>query len=462
MGGCNFNLEPTSVPKVKTKHRTIDTKIPVPESLPILETINTYESRSMHGQLPVVWDRAEGFSVHDLWGNKWLDFTSTIFVANAGHGNEQIINTLKTQLDKPLLHTYNFASKIRAEYLQLLIEKTPAQFEKVFLLSAGTEATECAMKLMRLYGSKIGKKKPGIITIKGNWHGRTMGAQMASSNLSQKEWIGFQDPNIYHLPFPYPWNDGIVNNGQCNFNKSIVELMSRHAISAKDDLCGFLLETFQGWGAIFYPSKFIQDLCIFAKENEMLVAFDEMQAGFGRTGKLFGYMHYNIEPDLLCCGKGVSSSLPLAVVLGSKEVMDLPEVGSMSSTHSANPLVCAAGKANLEEILSKDLIENSSSMGLLLHQQLNAIKNLFPQYIRYVFGKGLLAALVFIDEQGEPLSEMCSKTCENAMRKGLLLVHTGRESIKIAPPLVITKDALLEGLAVLEEAIQETILEEKC
>ena len=159
----------------------------MPESLPLLETLDQYETIAMHGQLPIVWDRAEGFQVHDAWGNTWIDFTSTIFVANAGHGNPRIVAAIREQLNKPLLHSYTFATKVRADYIKYLIESTPAQFEKAFLLSAGTEATECALKLMRMHGYKNGKRRPAIVTFEGNWHGRTLGAQMLRYNQAQKE-----------------------------------------------------------------------------------------------------------------------------------------------------------------------------------------------------------------------------------------------------------------------------------
>ena len=157
MSEFNFNLTPTTVPKVDTKYRKIATQLPVPESLEIIQTLYQYESSSMHGQIPMIWDRAEGVQVFDAWGNKWLDFTSTIFVANAGHGNKRIINALHEVLEKPLLHSYTYPTKERVDYLQYLIENTPSQFEKAFLTSAGTEATECALKLMRMYGQKYGK-----------------------------------------------------------------------------------------------------------------------------------------------------------------------------------------------------------------------------------------------------------------------------------------------------------------
>src|SRR3989338_6862887 len=454
MSGFKFSLIPTEVPKVNTKYRSIITPLPVPESLPMLTDIDKYESTSMHGQMPVICDRAEGFQVYDAWGNKWLDFTSTIFVTNSGHGNPLILDALRKVLGKPLLHTYTYCSKERAEYLKYLIENTPSQFEKAFLLSAGTEATECALKLMRMNGWKKGKKRPGIIAFEGNWHGRTVGAQMMGYNPSQKEWIGYLDPNIFHLPFPYPWRDEAINDPEGYFARSVEALLKEKGLSPDTDLCGFMLETYQGWGAIFYPPEFVQAIERFAKKYGMLLAFDEMQAGFGRTGKLFGYMHYGVEPDIICCGKGASSSLPLSIVLGIREIMDLPEIGSMSSTHSANPMVCAAGKANLESLLEEGLIENSRDFGEIFLTRLNEIKSRFPEYISCVSGKGLVAALIFLDPKNISL---CDIICESAMRRGLLVVHTGRESIKLAPPLTITKDALLEGLQVLEETIAACI-----
>jgi len=201
----------------------------------------------------------------------------------------------------------------------------------------------------------------------------------------------------------------------------------------------------------------VQELMIFAKENNMLVSFDEMQAGFGRTGKLFGYEHYKVEPDILCCGKGASSGLPLAIVLGSKEVMDLPDIGSMSSTHSANPLVCVAGHENLKAMFEDGLIDNSKKLGIIFHQKLNQIKDKYPNHLKYVFGKGLVAAIIFIDKEGNALSGLCDKVAEKAFQKGLLIVHTGRESIKLAPPLSINEEAMLEGLEVLEQCIKESI-----
>jgi 4-aminobutyrate aminotransferase/(S)-3-amino-2-methylpropionate transaminase len=459
MSGLGFSHTPKEVKFINTKYRNIVTKIPVPESLPILERVYETESHSMHGQLPIIWDHAEGVQVYDSWGNKWLDFSSTIFVTNAGHGNKRIVEALKKVIEKPLLHTYTFTSPERFEYLNYLISNTPKQFEKAFLLSAGTEATEATLKLMRLNGIKLGKKKGGILCFEGNWHGRTLGAQMMGWNPAQKEWIGYLDPNIFHLPFPYPWRPNAIENPRKYFRDSINELVKSKNINPKTDLCGIMMETFQGWGAVFYPKEFVQEVALFAKENDLLLTFDEMQAGFGRTGELFGYMNYEVEPDLLACGKGASSSLPLAVVLGSKEIMDLPGIGSMSSTHSANPLVCAAGLANMQALIEDGLILNSKTLGKVFHKRLSLLKNKFNKYISSVQGTGLLAAVIFTDSNNKPLSELCDLISEKCLQTGLLVVHTGRESIKLAPPLVINEEQLLEGIDTFADAVEESILE---
>lgn len=453
MSNWAFDLTPQAVPAVATRWRTIATAIPAPESIALFQTLDQCESVSMHGQMPIVWDRAEGCQVFDPWGNVWIDFTSTIFVANAGHGNPEIVAALRRCLDKPLLHTYSYANAERITYLKELTEAAPVNLDKAFLLSAGTEATECALKLMRLKAASEGKRQPGIVCFEGNWHGRTLGAQMMSYNPAQKEWVGYHDPYIHHLPFPYPWRD--IDDPAAYFEESFQKLCDEKGLDPARDICGFMLETFQGWAAAFYPVAFVQAVRRMADTIGAALAFDEMQAGFGRTGTMFGFEHYGVEADLLCCGKGITSSLPLSAVIGRKEFMDLPEIGSMSSTHSANPLACAAALANLRHIRDNDLPGRAARLGAQLHARLEAMRGAFPHRISHVLGKGMIAAL-HCNTQGRPNAAFATRVCEKAMQKGLILVHTGRESIKIGPPLTIADDALSEGLDVLEEAIVET------
>lgn len=458
MVGYEFSRSPRKVPLVSTRHRSIQTPIPAPGTEHFLAELDRYESRSMHGQFPLIWERAQDYSVYDIAGNRWIDFTSTIFVANVGHSNPRVTAAMQATLDQPIYSCYAYPNRKRAEYLQRLIQFAGQPFEKAFLLSAGTEATEATLKLMRMQGQKVGKRRRGIICIEGNWHGRTMGAQMLSSNFTQREWIGFQDANIHHIPFPYPWAlNGVTPE---EFLEAGLKNLEVAGIDLTQDVCGFMLETFQGWGAVFYPRAFVEAIEKLCRQHGILLAFDEMQAGFGRTGKPFGFQHYGVTPDLIACGKGMGGGVPLSGVIGRAEIMDLPDIGNMSSTHSANPLVCAAGLAVIEELEDRNLVAETKRKGEILFKGLNEIRQRFPDRIGELLGQGLIAALLFRNpENGQPDGPFTSRVAERCMQKGLLVVHTGRESIKIGPPLTITDEALLEGVTVMGEAITEIITE---
>lgn len=446
-----FSSEPVSVPLISTVNRQISTPIPAPGTQEIIERLTKVESRSMQGQMPIVWSRASDYSIYDISNNKFIDFTSTIFVANVGHSNPRVIEALRSSLDSPLLSCYAYSNTLRCEYIEKLVEFAGPAFQKAFLLSAGTEATEACLKLMKMNGIKRKKKKLGIICIENNWHGRTMGAQMMSSNTKQKEWITHCDPDIHHIPFPYPWNPS-ANNPTTFLSKSLDELGKK--VNLSTDICGVMLETFQGWGAVFYPIEYVQAIRKFCDENGLLLCFDEMQAGFARTGKNFGFEHYNVTPDLIACGKGMGGGLPLSGVIGKSEIMDLPDVGNMSSTHSANPLVCAAGSAVIEEILSHSLCEQALTKGSYLKSLLLELQSKYPMLVSFVLGEGLILALHFHYLPDPNLSSyLASNVCEMCYQKGLLLVHTGRESIKIGPPLTIPKHALSEAVSIIDESI---------
>lgn len=454
MAGHTFSLTPQSVPRISTKHRLIQTPIPAEGTADVFARLEKVESRSMHGQLPLVWDRAEDFSVFDVAGNCWIDFTSTIFVANVGHSNRRVTDAIRRTLDHPLYSCYAYANPVRAQYLERLIAFAGEPFEKAFLLSAGTEATEAVLKLMRMHGQKQGKQRRGIICIENNWHGRTLGAQMMSSNLGQRAWIGYQDVDIHHIPFPYPWNlEG--ESGEVFLRRGLAQLAAS-GINLATDVCGFMLETFQGWGAVFYPKDFVQAIEKICRQNGILLAFDEMQSGFGRTGKPFGFQHYEVTPDLIACGKGMGGGVPLSGVIGRGEIMDLPDVGNMSSTHSANPLVCAAGLAVLEELEIRDLIAEADRKGRIFRDALEDLQRKFPERISWILGKGMIYAVLFRNpETGLADGSFTSQVAELCMQKGVLVVHTGRESIKLGPPLTIPDEALLEGISVMGAAIAE-------
>jgi 4-aminobutyrate aminotransferase / (S)-3-amino-2-methylpropionate transaminase / 5-aminovalerate transaminase len=453
MSSFKFNTQPRNVPIVNTIHRKINTKIPVPESIELLEEIKLFESTNAIEQLPVVWGSAINHQIFDEWGNAWIDFTSSIFVTNSGHANTQVLNRMKECLSKPLLHSYYYPTKIRAQFLKKLIEMTPQYLKKAILLSVGTEATERAIKISRIYGSTLSDDKNIIIGGDGNYHGKTLGAQMVGGQHSDKKWIGYSDPNMDHMPFPYPWVlEDFNGNGRdlffCHLNALEKKGVDLSRISA------FFVESFQGWGAIFYPADYIQAMREWSKSNNSLLVFDEIQAGFGRTGKFFAYEYYDVEPDLVICGKGISGSVPLSAVLGSAELIELDS--GYTSTHGGNPLACAAGLGNLEAFETLGLVKEAHRKAKIMKEIIYSWKDKYPSRIGRILGNGLLFGVFITQHNSNELdTDLTNYICERAMEKGVFSICTGRGTLKIGPPLTIPDEALIEGLSVYEECFDE-------
>jgi 4-aminobutyrate aminotransferase / (S)-3-amino-2-methylpropionate transaminase / 5-aminovalerate transaminase len=448
-------LSPRTVPLVETKYRRIVTPIPVPESISILEQLHRFEPRSMSGQPPVVWDRAEGIQVYDRWGNRWLDWSSGVLVTNAGHAHPKIRQAIIEQVDHGLIHNYCFPSEIRANLAEALAQIAPERLKKVFLLTTGSEACECALKLARTWGQNIGgNEKITLVTFSNAFHGRTLGSQMAGGIPALKQWIVNLDRNIVQVPFP----DGF----RCPdtrfdlFEQSLAEQNIR-----PETVAGVMTETYQGGNASFAPPEYIQKLRVWCDRHRALLIFDEVQAGFGRTGKYWGFEHYDVTPDLICCGKGISSGLPLSAVIGRSDVMDFYPPGAMTSTHTGNPVCAASALANLHVIAKKNMVEQARAMGEILQPELRRIGRRFSQHIGAVHGKGLVASFHIVKPGGiEPDSVTAKAIVLRAIEKGLMLfspVGYGGASVKISPPLTTTEEPLREGIAVIEEAFQEVL-----
>ncbi|MBN1420273.1 MAG: aspartate aminotransferase family protein [Planctomycetes bacterium] len=450
-----FGLLPREVPAVETAFRRIRTRIPVPESIPIIEKLHRCEPRSMRGQPPIIWDRAEGFRVFDPYGNVWIDWSSGVLVANAGHGREEIRRAVIAQAERGLLHNYCFPSAIRAELAELIVEIAPEGLDKVFLLTTGSEATENVLKLSRMYGAaRRGSSKRIFITFDASFHGRTLGAQLMGGIPKLKGWISSPDPDIRQVPFP----DGF-RNPDTSFDGFLAAL--RRVGAEPEDICGICLETYQGGEACFAPPEFIRSLHRFTREHDILLIFDEVQAAFGRTGTLWGFEHYGVVPDLACLGKGITSSLPLSCVLGRADVMDLAEPGSMTSTHTGNPVCCAAAIANIRAILRDRLWENAARMEPVLRCALDRIRARHPDRIGTINGKGLVAGVVVVRPGSREYDrDAAFRIVERVLAKGLMLfAPVGGATIKISPPLVIPAEAIEDGAAALGEAFDEIIAE---
>jgi 4-aminobutyrate aminotransferase/diaminobutyrate-pyruvate transaminase/4-aminobutyrate aminotransferase/(S)-3-amino-2-methylpropionate transaminase len=450
-----YELKPRKVPAVQTEYRRIVTEIPAAESIAVIEKLRQFEPLSMSGQPLVVWDRAEGIQVYDRWGNMWLDWSSGVVVTNAGHNHPRVRQAILDQVNHGLVHNYCFPSEIRAQLVEQLAAVAPQGLGKVFLLTTGGEACECAVKLARTWGQKIGgDEKITIVSFHNAFHGRTMGAQMAGGIPSLKQWIVNLDKNMDQVPFP----DGF--RGPDTSFEGFLKALDAQGVRP-ETVAGVMSETYQGGNASFMPTEYAQKLRAWCDEHKVVLIFDEVQAGFGRTGKFWGFEHYGVTPDLICCGKGISSGMPLSAVIGRPQIMDIYPPGSMTSTHTGSPICAAAALASIRVILEEGLVEHSRRMGDVLQPELRRIGKRFSQRIGAVHGKGLVASLHMVKPGGiEPDAAMAADIVQRCVEKGLLMfspVGYGGASVKIAPPLVTQEKPLREGIAVLEEALEELL-----
>jgi len=378
-----------------------------------------------------------------------------VLVTNAGHGAPEVKQAILDQVNSGLLHNYCFPSEERAELASYLASLAPEGLRKVFLLTTGSEATECAIKLSRAHGITVGgTKKIGIIGWERGFHGRTLGSQQAGGMAGQKSWIVNEDPAIITAPFP----DGYWQT-DTSFETFLAAVEARGMKS--ENVAGVIMETYQGVGPDFAPVEFVRRLREWCDRHQIALTFDEVQAGFGRTGKFWAFEHYGVTPDLICCGKGISSSLPLSAVIGREAIMDQFAPGSMTSTHTGNPVCVAAALASVRKIIREKLTENAARLEPVLLDGLRKNQARHPAVIGHVTARGLVAGMQTVKPgTKEPDHDLAHAIIERCMWKGLLLfapVGAWGQTVKIAPPLTIPRAAIEEGIAVLCEATDQAV-----
>src|SRR6187431_279419 len=281
--GKEFSITPVEVAPVTTKYRTVKSALPHPDSVATLEKLRKFEPISMRGMPPIVWDRAEDYFIYDKHGNRWLDWSSGVLVTNAGHGAPEVKQAIIDQVNSGLIHNYCFPSEERAQLAELLASVAPEGLKKVFLLTTGSEATECAIKLSRAHGIKVGgTKKIGIIGWERGFHGRTLGSQQAGGMAGQKSWIVNEDPAIITAPFP----DGYWQT-DTSFETFLAAVEARGL--TPETTAGVIMESYQGVGPDFAPVEFVRQLSEWCRRYNIVLTFDEVQAGFGRTGKFWAF-----------------------------------------------------------------------------------------------------------------------------------------------------------------------------
>lgn len=452
-----FHLDPQETPKIDTRYRQIRTSLPAPETVPALRRAAAVFPQVNCYQPPVVWDSADGFTIRDRAGNQWIDFTSTAVMTNTGHGHPAIREAVAKHVSGGgLMAQFSFASDIRIRLAERLRDLAPDHCDKVYFWTVGSEAIECALRLAREAGLSHHPDKYHILTHSADYHGWTLGAHQMSGASAVKPWLPTPDAAIHHLPFPSR-DDHSADEEETDWaaflQRSLNALADQNV--AEDRICAVFVETMQGWGAVPLPVGYVKALRAWADENQVLLVFDEVQTGFARTGKMFAHEHYGVRADLICIGKGLTSTLPLAAVLGPAEILDLLPPAEITTTHAAHPVSCAAALANLDIIENENLISESFRKGHIAESSLQELKQRFPDVVKAHSGLGLLRGIHVSNPQtGAYSPELARDWTWAAVRHGVMLFQVNRPSIKVCPPLIIDDDAIVEGINALSDALE--------
>ena len=378
-----------------------------------------------YARYPVLLVRGKGTRVWDLEGEEYLDFVSGLAVCNLGHCHPKVVKAIQDQAEK-LIHVSNFYYiEPQIQLASLLCKHSFA--DKVFFCNSGAEANEGAMKLARKYAKeKMGKDRHEIITMERSFHGRTLATLTATGQ--EKFHKGYEPlmPGFKYVPF----NDiGAVKN----------------AIDSKT--CAVMLEPIQGEGGVNCPSegylKALREIC---DKKGLLLIFDEVQVGMGRTGKLFAYEHDEVEPDMLTLAKSLAGGVPIGALLIKRGIADSFKPGDHASTFGGNPLATAAGVAALTTILEEGMLENCQKMGDYFISQLEEIKKKFP-FVKEVRGKGLILGMELKIDGSSIVKEM--------LKKKILINCTMGNVLRFLPPLIVTKEEIDRVIKTLEEVFQE-------
>ena len=371
---------------------------------------------NLYQRFPVTIEKGLGAHVWDINNKEYIDCMGGYGVALVGHRNERVVNAIKSQIDKIITVHSSLYSKTREEFLETLFKISPKGLTQAHLNNSGAEAIEAAIKFARKF---TGKK--GMVAMNGSYHGKSMGALSLTFNPKYRK--SFQ-PLVEKVSFsPF---------GNIESLRSTID----------DDTAFIILEPIQGESGIHVaPDGFLQDVRKLCDDNEILLIFDEIQSGLGRTGRMWAADHWNTAPDILCIAKGIAGGVPMGVTMVRPDILNCISKGEHSSTFGGNPLSCAAGTATIQALTQDNLVQNADTMGKLFRDGLEKLKEKH-NIIREIRGKGLMIGIELKFEVKDILME--------GIEKNLLLLYSGRNILRLLPPLVITKDDVTKSLETLD------------
>jgi 4-aminobutyrate aminotransferase/(S)-3-amino-2-methylpropionate transaminase len=436
-----------------TRAIELRTAIPGPRSQAILERKERVVADPLSIYIPVVIAEGRGATITDVDGNTFIDFTGGVGCLNVGHSHPRVVEAAQQQLER-FSHT-DFTIVPYEVYVTLaerLTELTPVRKPaKAAFFNAGTEAVENAVKFARAY-----TKRPAVVAFEGAFHGRTMlSMTMTSKTHPYKAGLGPFAPEVYRVPYANDYRGPSTEDAL-----AALERMFTTQVAAEQVAC-IVIEPVQGEGGfVVAPKDFLRGIRRLCDEHGIVMVVDEVQTGFGRTGKLFATEHYGIEPDLILVAKSIAAGLPLSGVIGAAEIMDAPGDSAVGGTYVGNPVAQAAALAVLDVFEEEGVCDRAAAIGETMRQRMLAWQERFPA-IGDVRGLGAMLAIELVEdrETKKPAPELASKVAEAAAERGLLLLKSGiyANCIRVLAPLVLTDAELDEALGVWEDALAHAV-----
>ncbi|AQS37975.1 4-aminobutyrate aminotransferase apoenzyme [Shewanella psychrophila] len=400
-------------------------------------------ARGQGNVYPVYVDKADNAELWDVDGNRYIDFGTGIAVCNTGHSHPKVVAAVKEQLDK-FSHTCVMINPYESavELAEKLTEIAPGSSEKkAIFVTTGAEAVENCVKIARAH---TGRR--GVIAFNGGFHGRTNLTMALTGKISPyKHLFGPFPGDIFHAPFPTAYHDVSIKDSL----KAIENLFKVDI--APSDVAAIIVEPVQGEGGFYAaPAEFLQALRALCDQHGIVLIADEIQTGFGRTGKMFSFDHGDVEPDLITMAKGIAGGFPIAAVVGKSEIMDAPLPGGLGGTYGGSPVGCVAALAVLEVVEEENLVQRADQIGQIFNEQLSLLQSRYPNLIGEVRNQGAMIAIeLVIDGDNEQANTALTQAIiGKAAEHGLILLACGfyGNVIRFLPALTISDELIYEGL----------------
>jgi 4-aminobutyrate aminotransferase len=396
--------------------------------------------------------KAEGIYVEDAKGRRYMDFTSALAVANIGHSHPAVVEAARSQLER-FVHCgciFHYASI--AELAERLKKVTPAGIDTFFFSNSGAEAIEGAVKLARLFTGR-----QAVLAFIPGFHGRTLGAiTLTTATVRYRRGYHPLLPSVFHSPYPYCYRCAFGKNGStCSLECfKFLEWMFEHVVSPEEVACAVIEPVLGEGGYAPAPARYLKKLREFTASRGILLILDEVQTGFGRTGRWFDCERSRIIPDIMVMAKAIASGFPLSAVAGKKEIMRRWPAGAHGTTFGGNPVSCAAACATIDTIKKEGLIENAAALGDYTMERLGRLKKRHPS-IGDVRGVGLMIGVEFVKKDNSPDAKLCQSVIKYCGKRGLIIIECGKDKnvIRLMPPLATKKAEMDKALKIFEEAL---------